>query len=417
MSLIHTTIEHLFDEIAEAIRVQEGSSALIVADNFPKRIRGLATLDTSDATATSSTILSGYTAYANGTKITGNYTPLDTSDASANATMIQSGETAYVNGVKITGTLPVTSSFSFPLTSYGPAAVSETPAAIVLSLNNPTKTIVEANSPIALQAALPSFGGVSAADVIAGQTFTSTAGLKKTGTFTIDAEISDQQDLISQIQAALEGKSGQTSTYVGTGLNLYTGDQQGNGYYPSENSEGDLLSYNAAVPTGFIYAAGGRETFNNGSTTIQVTNSCILDLNDTPVSDKGFFIIPNTILTIDSTNSWYITVWGYRNLEGWYVGSQAYCPNADAHVSTYCDASGNFTALTDGGTRYSGTYTNVNGGNGFTSVLNQNWITLNPFCIPFTSGGSSYSNNHMSQVNNYNGIAGAPDLIAIKLTE
>ena len=264
MSLIHTTIEQLFDEIAEAIRIQEGSSALIVADNFPKRIRGLSTSNTSDATATSSTILSGYTAYVNGTKITGNYVPLDTSDASANAAMIQSGETAYVNGVKITGTLPVTSSFSFPLTAYGPAAVSETPVAIVLSLNNPTRTIVEANSPIALQAALPSFGRVSEADVIAGQTFTSTAGLNKTGTFTIDTEISDQQDLIQQIQEALVGKSAGAG-----GVTLPTLSNPGAAEDLRLGKE--LIDANGAIVTGTAVIPGGVTYFPDGAF-IPVTN-------------------------------------------------------------------------------------------------------------------------------------------------
>lgn len=60
-------------------------------------------LDTSDANATPEDIIQGKTAYVDGQKIEGEYVPLDTSDATATAQEIFEGKTAYVNGAKVVG--------------------------------------------------------------------------------------------------------------------------------------------------------------------------------------------------------------------------------------------------------------------------------------------------------------------------
>ena len=60
-------------------------------------------LDTSDANATPEDIIQGKTAYVDGKKIEGNFVPLDTSDATATAQEIFEGKTAYVNGEKVVG--------------------------------------------------------------------------------------------------------------------------------------------------------------------------------------------------------------------------------------------------------------------------------------------------------------------------
>lgn len=181
MSLIHKTFEELFNAIADAIREKENSSNEIIADNFPARIRGLS-------------------ASGSGT---------NTFDATATANDIALGASAYVQGIKIDGAIPIVTNMQPNATSgnYMASSVSSNQVQINFNYTNPSRMIIEAGAPIRLGAILPEFGTVQPADVIKDQTFTSTAGLKKTGTFTLDSEMSEQESLIQQIQDALIGKS------------------------------------------------------------------------------------------------------------------------------------------------------------------------------------------------------------------
>lgn len=190
MSLIHKTFEELFNAIADAIREKENSSNEIIADNFPARIRGLS---------------------ASGGGI-------NTFDATATANDIALGTSAYVQGVKVNGSIPIVTDMQPNATSgnYMASSVSGNQIQINFNYTNPSRMIVEAGTSIRIGAILPEFGTVQPADVIKDQTFTSTAGLKKKGTFTLDSEVSEQELLIQQIQEALVGKS------AGTGITLPT---------------------------------------------------------------------------------------------------------------------------------------------------------------------------------------------------
>ena len=152
-------------------------------------------LDLTSDTVTPSDLVEGVTAHdATGMQITGNRpatSGTDTSDATASADDIAKGKTAYVQGAKVTGTVDT---YTDGETCYWACweVTSDNQSYLYYYLDPGSKgMLIKNGARVRAQASLSNFGDATAADVISGKTFTSTAGLKATGTNTNDADTSD----------------------------------------------------------------------------------------------------------------------------------------------------------------------------------------------------------------------------------
>lgn len=128
------------------------------------------------------------------TKINSLPAQLDTSDANATADKIVENYSAYVNGEKIEGSIKT---LYGGLNEYGAVVDKSYMGAIGVNytVTEPSYISPTTGPDISLTASLSDFGDATAEDVVAGKTFTSSAGLKVTGTATLGGSSEDLEAL------------------------------------------------------------------------------------------------------------------------------------------------------------------------------------------------------------------------------
>ena len=106
-----------------------------------------------------------------------------TNDGTATASDMASGVTAYVNGEKVTGTIKdSTSGWIFDDSTPKPLPSPQEITYMAMSFSPTIDLILRSGTKCYTRTSPSNFGDATAADVAAGKTFTSSAGLKVTGT-------------------------------------------------------------------------------------------------------------------------------------------------------------------------------------------------------------------------------------------
>lgn len=243
-------------------------------------------VDLTGDTVTSDKLLKGATAHdAAGEPITGTMEPgIDTSDATATPDDMREGATAYVNGEKVTGIIPLWNGIKWNT----PDAIWDSEnKSLILRGSVSARRMIKEGSISTMHCSGENLGDATAADVAEGKTFTSSAGLKVTGT-------------AKSSVPTLQSKSVTPSESVQT----VTPDDGYDGL-SSVTVEGDanLVPGNIKSGVSIFGVAGIYEGSGGSGGGIQAQH--ITSVNET--------------ITISGTGT--VKVWGYGHKSGGYMGT------------------------------------------------------------------------------------------------
>lgn len=200
---------------------------------------------------------------------------IDTSDATASADEILQGETAYVNGNKLTGTFTIDNE----LTTQD-SLITQIQAALEGKASGTDTSDATA----------------VAGDILQNKTAYVNGG-KVTGTFTIENELTAQDNLITQLQAAVDelpeassggvdvetckisfissGPTGGTYGYV-----HYVQKHEDGSFYPTQSGMADGLSIECVANTIFVIADREIDVNLNSIPELSSSNITLLDYSN-----------------------------------------------------------------------------------------------------------------------------------------